>query len=204
MTMISTAPVLHTGRLILTPEDPWQMLAPATLVGALRALGLLGATRQGATPDAFIAGPALGELIGFTGCAVQFGGDASSQVAAGPWLRVPPPSAAPRVLWGRNTRPPRCPRCGAPLRAWRMQLPDPATAAGGPPMGADATLPLHCCGCDVRTPALDWRWGRHAGVGRSLIMVEEVFPAEASPLPALTSALADLGAGPWTFFYVQD
>jgi hypothetical protein len=194
---------LHTGRLVLAPAEPLQAVERPSIVAALRGLGLLGAERGDAVAGAFAAGPGLGELIGFTGCAVQFGGEASSAGPAAPWVRIPPPSEAPRLLWGRNTRPPRCPNCGASLRAWRERLPA-AAGADDTPASCDAGLPLRCEACGTAAPALRWRWGRHGGAGRSLILVEEVFPGEAAPLPALVTALEAVGAGPWVYFYIQD
>jgi hypothetical protein len=189
--------------LVLTPADPLQAVEQTSIVATLGGLGLLGAQRGDSVVNAFAAGPALGELIGFTGCAVQFGGEASSAGPVGPRVRIPPPSAAPRLLWGRNTRPPRCPDCGASLRAWRERLPV-AVRKDATPASCDAGLALHCDACATTAPALRWRWGRHGGAGRSLILVEEVFPGEAAPLPTLVKALDALDAGPWVFFYIQD
>lgn len=63
---------------------------------------------------------------------------------------------------------------------------------------------MQCDVCDATAPALRWRWGRHGGAGRSFVLVEEVFPGEAAPLPALVKALDALGAGPWGYWYIQD
>jgi hypothetical protein len=201
--MIPPQASLHTGRLILTPEDPLQAADEATIVPALKALGLLGPARPVADGQAFRAGNALGEVIGFTGCAVQFAAPDQGAESAGPWIRIPSTARQPRLLFGRNTRPPRCPACAAPLRDWRGQLPPSAPMEAQPP-GCDATLPLQCGTCGAGAPAYRWRWGRHAGAGRSLVSVEEVFPGEAAPLPALLTALAGLSAGPWGYFFVQD
>ena len=208
MQIIPRTTSLHTGRLVLAPADPLQALDQATIVAALHRLDLLGAQRSDAAAGAFAAGPALGALIGFTGCAVQFGGEGPAAAAVAPWLRIPPPSEAPRLLWGRNTRPPRCPACGAPLRAWRERLPvanagDVAPASCDPAF-YDAVQPLRCDACETTSPALRWRWGRHGGAARSILLIEEVFPGEGTPLPALVKALDALGAGPWVFFYIQD
>ncbi|NBC14359.1 MAG: hypothetical protein GVY09_13665 [Gammaproteobacteria bacterium] len=213
MQIIPRTTSLHTGRLVLAPADPLQAVDQATIIAALHRLGLLGGQRSDAAASAFAAGPALGALIGFTGCAVQFGGEGRAAIDVGPWLRIPPPSEAPRLFWGRNTRPPRCPACGAPLRSWRERLPvaaagDVAPASSAPascdPTSCNAVQPLRCDACETTSPALRWRWGRHGGAARSTVSIEEVFPGEGTPLPALVKALDALGAGPWVFFYIQD
>jgi hypothetical protein len=197
--MIPALGSLHTGRLVLTPVDPLQVVDQTTIVTALRELGLAGPALDD-DPARFAAGPALGAVVAFTGCAVRFD---DTDAAAGPWLRVPPSSASPRLLWGRNSRPPRCPECAAPLRAWREQL-SPAASRDLPGSGCDAGVALRCEACGAAPPAHRWRWGRHAGAGRGFVLIEEVFPGEARPLPPLMQTLAALGAGPWDFFYVQD
>jgi hypothetical protein len=68
----------------------------------------------------------------------------------------------------------------------------------------DATAALACPGCGHGAPAHAWRWGRHGGAGRSFLVIEEVFPGEGKPLPALEAALGQLGLGAWKYFYVQD
>jgi hypothetical protein len=201
--MIPALGSLHTGRLVLAPLDPLQAADQATTYALLREIGLAGPGRGDGA--GFAAGPALGALIGFTGCAVQFAHAAAA--ASGPWLRLPPPNAAPRLLWGRNSRPPRCPDCAAALRPWRERLtasPEGLGPGNQPGLCCDARTELHCDACGSANPTYRWRWGQHAGAGRSFVLIEEVFPGEARPLPALMQALAGLGAGPWTFFYVQD
>jgi hypothetical protein len=188
--------------MVLTTADPLQAVDQATIVTALVDLGLLGERLE--RPDwAFATGPGFGKLVGFTGCAVQFGDPVPGGSAPGPWVRVPPPLPAPRLLWGRNTRPPRCPGCSTPARDWTDWLAS-APSREVPGCGCDAMQPLACGACAAAAPACRWRWGRHGGAGRSFVMVEEVFPAEGQPLPGLLQALGGVGAGPWVFFYVQD
>jgi hypothetical protein len=200
--MITAPGALHTGRLVLAPVDPLQAADRATIVRALTEVGLAGAPIDDDAAT-FAAGAALGTLVAFTGCAVQFDGILSAAPVTGPWLRVPAPSPSPRLLAGRNTRPPRCPACSAPLREWRERLPC-SSGIGLPGAGCDAALPLPCDACGTASRAHAWRWGRHAGVGRSFVLIEEVFPGEARPLPPLLQALAIIGVGPWDFSYVQD
>jgi hypothetical protein len=83
--------------------------------------------------------------------------------------------------------------CRAPLRDWREKLPpeDPPPA-------------LACPACGEQRPPWDWDWKGNAGYGRFFVEVEEIFPGEALPSPALDTALADITAAPWRHFHVQD
>lgn len=198
--MIPTPVAMHTGRMGFTPSDPLQAPDHATTVAALRGAGLLGAPLDGV--DGFAIGPGFNALVGFTGCAVQFDLAADTPTATnGPWLSVPEPLEAPRLMFGRNTRPPRCPTCRTALRTWREQL---ASTPIDSPGALDAPPALQCAACGRRSPAGRWDWGRHAAIGRAFVWVEEVFPGEAAPLPGLLKMLESLGVGAWRHFYVQD
>jgi len=144
-------------------------------------------------PGGYAAGPRLLDLIGFTGCAVQL--DTNSDAASFLHVRLEGPYPSPVFKAGRNTRLPRCPECRGALHDWREQ-----TAAWQSP-GAG---PLTCAGCTTSAPASAWDWRRQAGVGRTFVAIEEVFPAEGRPLPALWALLERLDAGPWHYFFVQD
>jgi hypothetical protein len=200
--MLSALGSLHTGRLVLTTVDPLQAADQAMTKALLGEIGLAGARRNADT--GFAAGAALGSLVAFTGCAVQFDGPETAMADSGPWIEIPPATATPRLLWGRNTRPPRCQDCGTALRIWRERLAAPDELADLPGRSCDAGLSLRCDTCGTEAAVHRWRWGRHAGAGRSFVLIEEVFPGEARPLPPLMQALTELGAGPWSFFYVQD
>jgi hypothetical protein len=192
--MIDAPRLLHTGRLVLTPMDPEAVVAEDDLIATLHALGLIGAPLPGGG-SIFAPGGRFLQLLAFTGCAVQMAATSSTSNPAGARVDIPETSATPRLLIGHNTRPPRCAHCGSPLTDW------PERAAE---IGSDATSPLLCAGCGAQAPACAWHWGRHAGCGRSFVFVEEVFPGEGTPLPALLDALQALGSGPWRYFYLQD
>ena len=192
--MTPSAVALHSGRLLLTPQEPEAAPEPAALEALLRDGGLLGEPAPTA-PGAVRAGGALFELIGFTGCAVQL--ERQSDAPDGLVLRIEGPWPAPVLRAGRNTRAPRCPGCGQALAAWRAACQDSATPNGAAPL-------LRCDACAQGAPACRWRWGRHGGCGRLFVALEPVFPGEAQPLPALSALLARAGYGPWRHLYVQD
>lgn len=202
--MIPALGSLHTGRLVLAPRDPLQATDQATIARNLEDIRFLGAQLPAGADgeQRYRIGPDFGSLIAFTGCAVSFG-DQEATDNRGPWIRLPTPTAAPRLYVGRNTRPPRCPECRAPLREWAMS-PGLAAGAAGPLLDQDATAALRCRVCGAEACAYRWSFGRHGGAGRSVVMIEEVFPGEATPLPAVLGALAAGTGLPWQFFYQQE
>lgn len=191
---MNSAPVLHTGRLVLTPTDPGAGIERGRLADALRDAGFIGEAITG-IDDAYAIGESFLQMIAFTGCAVQLDTAPKSEGGAFAHVLLRGPSAQPRLLSGRNTRPPRCPDCGKPLPEWR------ALAERWP---NDPEATLVCPNCACRAAGWQWDWRQHAGFGSSFVIVEEVFPGEASPLPALLDVLQGLGVGAWHHFYVQD
>jgi hypothetical protein len=192
--MITASRTLHTGRLVLAPLDPLARVETEPLATLLRDVGLIGAPLPEQSA-AFATGARFLDLIAFTGCAVQVELAPASAGGTFAHVRLLGPYSQPRLQSGRNTRPPRCPECGKTLAAWRAQ-------SQTSPVGQ--TPNLRCEDCSAVTPAWCWGWRQHAGFGRSFVCIEEVFPGEGAPLPALLGDLETLGIGAWHHFYVQD
>ncbi|EIC22495.1 hypothetical protein [Thiorhodovibrio frisius] len=194
---------LHTGRLLLTPEDPLKAPPAEPLRSALMQAAFLGTplSLAGCAPDtaAFALGDRFFDFVGFTGCAVQLDGlpDTAGTISVGGChLRLNPASAQPRFLHGRNTRPPRCPACGKSLHQWSKQM-------------ASWSWPEHsalaCPACSKVSDAWHWDWRGRAGFARLTLGIEEVFPGEATPLPGLFALLEQASDGlSWHWFVVQD
>lgn len=241
-TMSVTSKCVHTGRMILTPMDPWVCPPRDPLIDALEAIGLLGgrvpepapgpepapqrpgqahpdprldkedpaavsnldAERipgliSGAIPNSeaapsYAPGPDFLFLIAFTGCAVSIK-PISPEGPTYAQIRFPPPLSRPGLHQGRNTRPPRCPACRARLLDWSVMR-DVSSRL------ALASVP--CPDCGVSTPPWRWDWKQQGGFARRVIEVEEVFPGEAVPSPALLDRLREAGGCAWRFFYIQD
>jgi hypothetical protein len=193
---------IHTGRLVLAPQDAARAPRPADLVHGLQAARFLGPSLYPA-PDATqgISAYAVGDdflhLVSFTGCAVQV------DTAPNPGrpfchIRIVGPSPQPGPILGVNTRAPRCPVCRAMLRDWRDRL------AAGPSSHREDVPALSCAACGSERPACVWDWKDTGGFARLSVWIEEIFPGEAVPTDALMSLLSDLSAMPWRHFYVQD
>lgn len=192
--MITRSRPLHTGRLVLTPCDPEQTIALGPLADTLRGVGFLGPALPNHS-KAFEIGEHFLQLMAFTGCATQLASAPNHLDGNSVHIRLACTAATPRLLAGRNTRPPRCPSCGKALTDWRDQIQS----------GQSGQAPeLHCPHCATTAPGWRWNWRLHGGFGRSFVLVEEVFPGEGAPLPTLLNALRDLGVGDWHHFYVQE
>ena len=185
----------HTGRLVLSTVDALDSPDQALVTGILAREGFIGAPLRG-HGDAYAAGPELLSLLAFTGCAVAVPVLPDAQPgAAFCHVRIPAPSPAPRLLAGRNTRPPRCPGCRARLADWRERAPD---WIGRP------RARITCPACGETRPPWHWDWKKQGGFGRLFVLVEEIFPDEAVPIPHLLDLLTEASGSGWRHFYVQD
>ncbi len=179
---------------MLTPCDPFAEPGLGELLGGLERCGFLGPA-LGPGQSAWLAGDAILSWISFTGCS--------------PHIRLEPPAdgtgsfchillegpyPTPRLSWGRNSRPPRCPRCRGPIADWPVHRRQWDLAPARP-------FPCPSCGEAVTPLALRWR--ENGGFGRLFLALDDVFPGEAVPVPALFEELEVLSAQPWHHFYIQ-
>lgn len=65
-------------------------------------------------------------------------------------------------------------------------------------------MPIACPACGEASPPWDYDWKEQAGFGRLFVRIEEVFPGEATPTPALMALLAEATGYEWRHFYLQD
>jgi hypothetical protein len=179
---------LHTGRLVLTPQDPYRVpQTPQGLFKALRELGLIGACLD--RNQAYLLGEAFMQLITFMGCSpfIRLEPDESGEPFC--HLQVDGPLAEPMLLTGKNSLPPRCEACRKRIIDWQKRP------------GQRATCP-HCS--HQQDPAT-YDFKQSAGFGRFLLKIENIFPQEAIPSPRLLDTLQQACNGnPWHYFYQQD
>jgi hypothetical protein len=183
-----------TGRLVLAPEDPLRAVPAAQLIHHLLRCGFIGGAL--ATEGSYVVGPAFLQLVTFMGCSPHIELAPPPEGGSFCQVRVPGPTEHPRLLLGRNTRPPRCPACRARIDPWREHI---AAWEATPD-----TPVMTCAFCGVSRAPVELGWRRDAGFARQYIAVEDVFPGEAVPVPALMQGLrraTDLG---WDYFYLLD
>ncbi|AUB82491.1 hypothetical protein [Candidatus Thiodictyon syntrophicum] len=185
----------HTGRLVLTTSDPVAGPDAALLAAALSQSGFIGEPLPGRR-GAFSVGRNFLSLLAFSGCAVAIAAAPGPDPgAAFCHVHFSALTAAPRLRWGRNTRPPRCPGCRSRLLEWRRRILE----------SPERPLPgLTCTTCGETRPPWRWDWKEQGGYGRLFVMVEEVFPGEAVPTGRLLDLLTDACGSGWRHFFVQD
>ncbi len=180
---------MSNGVLILSPNDPASSLpACKPLVQALGDIGLLGAPLTGAD-DTYLVGERFLQLITFMGCSPHVlleppedGTDRFCHLALlGPYKQ-------PRLLVGRNTRPPRCTQCKTAITNWREFV--------------DADT-ITCSHCNATCSIAQLEWRKNAGYGRLFIEIRNIFPGEAVPVEELMNRLRETGGGEWGYFYLQ-
>jgi hypothetical protein len=188
---------LHTGRLVLTPESPYQIPKDlAALIADLHEIGFISAPLVG-SGERYLLGDNFMQLVTFMGCSpfIQLEPGAPEQPFC--HFAIDGPSTRPRLLCGKNTTPPRCANCRKRLtewhstfEIWRQQAP-----------GWQANCPH--CGHAQDPATYDFR--QSAGCGRLFLLLENIFPQEAIPAPALLDRLKTASGGhPWHYFYQQD
>ncbi len=182
----------HMGRLLLAPRHPHAVLDPQALQQWLATFELIGAMldRDPTTGiQSFARGARFFDWIGFTGCAVQLG---ETDTTAGCHLRLWPLLPTPRLVYGRNSRAPCCQQCRKRAATSLQSLIDTPDCL------------VICSHCGHRAPAWNWDWRGQAGYARIFCSIEDIFPGEVAPLPALLTQLDQHSGIAWHWFVVQD
>jgi len=188
---------LHTGRLVLTPEDAYTLPADIHAIETrLRAIGFIGERLPGERAD-FSLGENFMQLVTFMGCSPFIRLEPGSDGEPFCHLIVDGPYQRPRLRQGRNTTPPRCTACRKRIADWQTVM------ARWEREGSDWSPACPHCGQRQDPARFDWR--QSAGCGRLFLAVENIFPQEAVPTPVLLDQLSDASGNlPWRYFYLQD
>jgi hypothetical protein len=188
---------LHTGRLVLTPTDPYFLPQDLSAITTrLQGIDLIGAPLAGSDHH-YLLGERFIQLVTFMGCSPFIQLEPGHEGEAFCHLVIEDPTEQPRLLTGKNTTPPRCAACRKRIDNWRATFAHWLTA--GP--GWQATCPH--CGREQDPATYDFR--QTAGCGRLFLFIENIFPQEAVPSPALLDHLSAVsGTVPWHYFYQQD
>ncbi|MES9941655.1 MAG: hypothetical protein ABW104_01720 [Candidatus Thiodiazotropha sp. 6PLUC2] len=188
--------LLHTGRLVLTPKNPYQLPEnPEAIFSRLQEIGLIDTPLQ--TGHSYLPGEAFMQLITFMGCSpsIRLAPDDSDQPFC--HLLLDGPYPRPKLIVGKNTLPPRCERCRKRLGDWQNTF--KIWEAKGD--GWQSECP-HCG--HLQDPAT-YDFKQSAGCGRFLLYLENIFPQEAIPAQSLLDSLKHSSKEEiWHFFYHQE
>lgn len=187
--------ISQTGQLLLAPFPTGGKTEIQPLLNHLRQVGLLGPPLEGLGNNAFQIGEAFLQLVTFMGCSPHI--EVAPPPQGGPfcYLRIDGPWPKPLLRHGHNTQAPRCVHCRARIIDWQRMLPEW--------LAEPEHSSIICPRCSNRQSPLDLGWRRQAGFGWLFIVIEDIFPGEAIPVPALLSGLAQVTNNPWQYFYVR-
>ena len=187
---------LHTGRLVLTPEDPYHQPGDmASILALLQDIGFIGEPlAEGGYR--YLLGENFMRLVSFMGCSPSILLQPGKPGQSFCHLVVDGPSAQPRLLHGKNTVAPRCAACRKRLPNWQTSF--KTLSLEGP--GYQAPCPY--CGGLQDPVTYDFR--QSAGCGCLFLCVEEIFPQEAIPAPDLLAHLWRATHQAWRYFYQQE
>jgi hypothetical protein len=191
MTVISR---LDTGRLILTPQNPYRLPDhPDEILKRLQKIGLIDVPLKPHS-DAYLLGDQFMQLINFLGCSpyIQLKPNETGEPFC--YLRLEGPYPHPKPIYGRNTNPPRCEACRKRVDNWQHSF-----------KRFDEHRQKACCPhCGHLQDPATYDFRQSAGCGRLFLFIENIFPQEAIPSPALLKNLEEVSQNqPWRYFYQQ-
>lgn len=146
--------------------------------------------------NSFLVGEAFLQLITFMGCSPNI--ELTPPSCGGPfcYIRIEGPWIEPRLLYGDKTQAPRCSTCRNRIITWRESLPLW--------LAQPQNLVAECQRCGHTQRPLDLSWRKDAGFGRLFVIVENVFPGEAIPVPKFLLELERTTGTFWKYFYAQN
>ena len=177
----------------------------ATLVEALRAIGLLAAPVCHDPARGYRAGEHFLRLVSFLGCspAVELEppldpDECARACACGKLCHIRFPAPDQRIRFRGDDRlpAPRCPHCRKPEERWPELL---ARWRADP---REIGWECRVCGHHGRLFELNFR--QRGAFGRCFVDIWGIHPAEAVPDESLLSTLGELGGGAWKYLYLQD
>ncbi len=192
------------SKLILAPVNPEAVPPDAeSLIRNLGKLGFIGRPFPLAGRTHHLPGEHFLDLVTFLGCSpvislvppVDTPGDPAAHADAFCHIGLWYAGEQAVFIGGRNTAPPRCPRCRERETSWQALI----TAWTSRP----SRYRWHCPACsqDVHPFQLDWR--QSAGFGRFFVEIWGIHPAEAVPGDLLLDTLERSTGEPWSYFYWQ-
>lgn len=188
---------MHTGRLVLTPEDTFYVPADvAALLARLRGIDFIGAHILPENEADYLLGERFMQLVTFMGCSPYIQLKPTEDSKPFCHLKIDGPYTDPVFLGGKNSNAPSCKACRKRIPQWEALI----NAWSKQPQRYQATCP-HCG--NLQNPAT-YNWRQAAGTGRFFLLVENIFPQEAQPSTALLKALQGDDDKAWCYFYIQD
>ena len=188
---MSPANSMSIGNLIIHPPLNSPIPTHEALVKKLQKMEFIGKSLDN-NASSYLAGERFLQLITFLGCSPHVRLEPEDENdSAFTHVQIKGPFDRPHLLFGKNTRPPGCPECGHRFADWltRFMLND------------DQSGSCPVCGSGLTLQGLQWR--HQAGVANLFLMITDIFPGEAVPLPELLQTFNEAGKD-WCYFYAQE
>ncbi|MGB5260854.1 MAG: hypothetical protein WBO34_10070 [Gammaproteobacteria bacterium] len=196
---------MPVDKLILLPDDALVGIDDChELAVCLQGIGLIDEQRASDSGLFYPAGAQFLQLVSFLGCSpsieLEPPGDGTSleqAVVNGRFCHVVL-ACEPTLRFRADpqTRPPRCPQCGAPEPDWQARI----------RRWQDKPAKSHwsCAACGHRGNLTDWVFRKTAGFGKVFVEIRGIYPAEAVPGAALLAALSAYTGGAWHYIYIKE
>ncbi len=190
---------MHTGRLVLTPQDPFYLPKSIDkILAQLRSMQFCNGAVEGLDGQHYLLADRFMQLVSFMGCSPYIQLEPTQDGEPFCHLIIDGPYPQPIFIQGRITTSPRCESCRKRIPDWKALIEQWKQA----PESFQASCPH--CGHHQNPSSYNWR--QSAGCGRLFLFIENIFPNEAIPTPELIKALesSHVQGIPWGFFYIQD
>ena len=175
----------ETNSLYLYPKIPDWNTDPESLISTLGEIGLID-KKIPDTSNCFFAGDELLNHITFLGCAPAIQFDATDDKPDFCFIRLINSKDIRMIHTSSLSRSPHCPHCTKTLKQWQE---------------LSIEEPWICPHCTHPAPAHTYDWRRTAGFACIFIEINDIYPKEAMPQPALLDKLASLTGIEWDYFY---
>ncbi len=190
---------IHTGRLVLSPADPFYLIQDIkSLIARLRSIHFCAGPMQKLNGHHYLLGDRFMQLVSFVGCSPFIRLKPTEDGQPFCHLVVDGPYPKPIFLQGRNTTSPSCKQCRKRIPDWQPLI--------SQWLMQPETFQAICPYCGHQQNPASYNWRQSAGSGRLFLFVENIFPNEAIPSPELLKTLeaGDQDSAAWSYFYIQD
>jgi hypothetical protein len=177
----------------------------ATLLAALRAIGLVAAPACHDPAYGYRAGDHFLQLVSFLGCspAIELDppadpGECERACASGSLCHIRLPAMEHRIRFRADDRlpAPRCPHCRKTEDRWPLLI---ERWHANPHVERWA-----CRECGYRGRLFDLNFRHRGAFGRRFIDIWGIHPAEAVPGESLLTTLGELSGGDWRYMYLHE
>ena len=172
------------SQLILHPSDAYWLDQHALLKPLLLDLQFI---QNKKINDTFLTGKRFLNLLTFMGCSpnIQIEFDKQHPDKAFCSVNIVQ-TVDPLLIVSNNIRPPKCPFCKKSVSIWQR---------------FQQNQLFNCPHCQQPIQINTLNWKQQAGFAQTMIIIDNIYPQEAQPTPALVNKLNQQTGANWQYFY---